>query len=132
MVEESPRFTEVCQSFHRFCQGAVLVAHNAPFDMAFLHKEAARGAPAFDHPVLDTVHLSAIIFGGSATHTLDALCERLDIAIAPERRHTALGDAMATAEALVAMLPVLDGLGLNSFDLVQAEARKHSRIVDVV
>ena len=131
MVSSAPPFSDVCKSFHGFCRGAVLVAHNAPFDLAFLRREAANGGPAFDHPVLDTVHLSAIVFGASETHTLDALCDRLRIEIDPTRRHTALGDAMATAEAFVGLLPVLEGCGLDTFSAVQAEARKYSGLLKV-
>lgn len=129
MVADAPEFGPVCRAFHGFAQGDVLVAHNAPFDMAFLRREARREGFAFDSPVLDTVHLSAIVFGGSAEHTLDALCLRLGVEIPEADRHTALGDAQATALALAAMLPILEARGLRSFADVRAEARRHSRIL---
>ncbi|MEL6839264.1 MAG: exonuclease domain-containing protein [Pseudomonadota bacterium] len=128
MVADAPPFETVCARFHAFARDAVIIAHNAPFDMAFLHRI---NDPAFDNPILDTVHLSAIVFGGSATHTLDALCERLEVTIPADLRHTALGDAMATAEAFVAMLPVLEARGLKTFGQVKAEMRKHARILEV-
>lgn len=128
MVADAPPFAEVCTRFHAFARDAVIIAHNAPFDMAFLHRN---NHPAFDNPILDTVHLSAIVFGGAATHTLDALCERLEITIPPALRHTALGDAMATAEAFVAILPILEARGLKTFGQVKAEMRKHVRILEV-
>ncbi len=129
MVKGAPRFKAVCRDFHQFCEGAVIVAHNAPFDTAFLYRQAERLDIDFDHPVLDTVHLSAAVFGGSAEHTLDAICDRLEIGIDPSLRHTALGDAQATAEAFVKMIAVLEARGIRSFGDVQAEARKHSRIL---
>ena len=107
------------------------MAHNAPFDMAFLRRETRGTGISFDNPVLDTVHLSAVVFGGSAEHTLDALCARLNVTIPKEVRHTALGDAMATAEALVAMIPILEARGLRTFQEVRAEAKKHERILTV-
>jgi DNA polymerase-3 subunit epsilon len=125
-VMGAPRFETVARDFRTFCEGAVIVAHNAPFDMAFLHR-ALPGA--FTHPVLDTVHMSAIVFGGSAEHTLDALCDRLDIVIPPSLRHTAMGDAVATADVLVALLPVLDARGLETLADLRAEARKHRRLL---
>jgi DNA polymerase-3 subunit epsilon len=128
-VAGAPAFPDVCRRFHDFAHGAVIVAHNAPFDMAFLHRAGPEVGVAFDHPVLDTVHLSAIVFGGSEAHTLDALCQRLCIEIPPELRHTAMGDAVATAEVLVALIPVLEGRGLSTFGQVRAEARKHQRIL---
>lgn len=129
MVKRAPRFKAVCRDFHQFCEGAAIVAHNAPFDTAFLYRQAERLDIAFDHPVLDTVHLSAAVFGGSAEHTLDAICDRLEIEIDPSLRHTALGDAQATAEAFVKMIAVLEARGIRTFGDVQVEARKHSRIL---
>jgi DNA polymerase-3 subunit epsilon len=128
-VAGAPDFATTCRKFHGFCRGAVVVAHNAPFDMAFLHRTGREVGLVFDHPILDTVHLSAIVFGGSAEHTLDALCDRLDISIPPQMRHTAMGDAVATAEVLVALIPVLEGRGLTTLGEVRAEARKHQRIL---
>ena len=131
MVAGAPPFSETCTAFRAFSEGAVLVAHNAPFDMAFLHRQANEMDLQFDNPVLDTVHLSAVVFGGSAEHTLDALCQRLDIEIPAELRHTALGDALATAEVFVAMLPILEARGLRSFGQIRTEIKKHSRILKV-
>ena len=129
MVAGAPPLPEVCAQFHAFARDAVLVAHNAPFDLAFLHRETERGGPRFDNPVLDTVHLSAVVFGGTATHTLDAICARLQIEIPPDARHSAMGDAMATAQALVAMLPILEARGLRHFGELRTEIRKHARIL---
>ncbi|MEM9578626.1 MAG: 3'-5' exonuclease [Pseudomonadota bacterium] len=131
MVAGAPGFDAVCKSFHRFADRAVIVAHNAPFDMAFLRRETEGTGISFDHPVLDTVHLSAIVFGGSAEHTLDALCDRLSIEIPDNLRHTALGDAVATAEVLVALIPILEARGLQTFADLRTEARKHKRILTV-
>jgi DNA polymerase-3 subunit epsilon len=86
---------------------------------------------SFDNPILDTVHLSAVVFGGSEEHTLDALCERLDITIPSEVRHSALGDAIATARAFVGVLPILEARGLATFGEVLEEMRKHQRILKV-
>ena len=129
-VANAPPFAEVCRILHRFAQGAVLVAHNAPFDMAFVRR-CNDSRVRFDNAVLDTVHLSAMVFGGSAEHTLDAICARLSVTIPQECRHTAAGDAEATAQALVAMLPILQARGLRTFGQVKAEARKHARILQV-
>ncbi|WP_299504745.1 3'-5' exonuclease [uncultured Roseobacter sp.] len=131
MVAGAPGFPEACADFHAFAQGAVIIAHNAPFDMAFLHGCAAESGVDFDNPVLDTVHLSAIVFGGSAEHTLDAICDRLAVEIPDALRHTALGDAMATAHAFVSMLPILEARGLRTFGALRAEVQKHSRILKV-
>ncbi|MFP7675243.1 exonuclease domain-containing protein [Marivita sp. S0852] len=130
MVRGQPDIHQVARQFHSFAQDAVIVAHNAPFDMAFLHRHAKQTGVTWDHPILDTVLLSAVLFGASETHTLDALCDRLGIAIPQELRHTALGDAYATAEVLVSMLPMLDARGLSTFGQVIEETRRHGRLLE--
>lgn len=129
MVADAPDIAEAGAAFHRFCAGAALVAHNAPFDLAFLKRHAERIGAKFDHPVLDTVLLSAVVYGGSETHTLDALCDRLSVVIPPELRHTAMGDAVATADALTRLIPMLTGRGVVSFSDTVAEMRQHQRLL---
>ncbi len=131
LVADAPDFGQARAAFQSYAADAVLIAHNAPFDMGFLNRETGPDISRFDNPVMDTVHLSAIIFGGSAVHTLDALCDRLQIDIPNQLRHTASGDALATAEAFVAMLPILEARGLQTFGAVRAAAMQHRRILDV-
>ncbi|MCI5038214.1 MAG: 3'-5' exonuclease [Donghicola eburneus] len=129
MVIGAPDFESVTRRFHAFCTGSVIVAHNAPFDMAFLHRQSKEMDIAFDHPILDTVLVSAVLFGADAKHTLDAICDRLGITIPEHLRHTALGDAHATAEVLCAMIPMLQAQGMRTFGDVIQETRKHGRLL---
>lgn len=130
MVEGAPDIGEAGRVFHQFARNAVIVAHNAPFDMAFLRRHAKRMNVDWDHPILDTVLLSAVLFGASDQHTLDALCDRLQITIPENLRHTALGDAVATAQALVKMLPMLQARGMTTFGEVIEATRKHGRLLE--
>lgn len=129
MVAEAPAIAEVGRQFHHFAEGAVLVAHNAPFDMAFLRRHEAAIGRRFDNPILDTVLLSAVVWGQTEIHSLDALGHRLGITIPEEARHTAIGDAVATAEALLRLIPILKGRGITRFGDVLAEVRKHGRLL---
>ncbi|WP_299658089.1 PolC-type DNA polymerase III [uncultured Tateyamaria sp.] len=128
-VKGAPDFGTVAQDLHGFCRDAVLVAHNAPFDIAFLRRVEGQNDISWDHPVLDTVLLSAIVFGTTEEHTLDALCDRLSITIPPALRHTALGDAQVTAQALVKLIPLLEGKGLGTLSDAIAESKKHGRLL---
>ncbi|WP_264213843.1 3'-5' exonuclease [Leisingera thetidis] len=130
MVQGAPGIAEAARALHRFASDAVIVAHNAPFDMAFLRRHASRAGISWEQPVLDTVLLSAVLFGASQPHTLDALCERLDVAIPPALRHTAMGDARATAEVFCKMLKMLEARGLSTFGAVLEETRKHGRLIE--
>ncbi len=129
MVADAPDIIEVGRRFHKFAEGAVLVAHNAPFDLEFLRRKELLIGLNFDHPVLDTVLLSAVVFGQSEVHSLDALTHRLGITIPEEARHTAIGDTVATAEAFLRLLPSLKSRGLTTFGAVVAEVRKHGRLL---
>ena len=132
MVTDAPDISEAGRRFHSFCQGAVLVAHNAPFDMSFLRRHEAAIGLSFENPVLDTVLLSAIVFGQSDIHTLDALAERLGIEIPEDMRHTAIGDTRATAAAFLKMLPMLEKTQIATLaDAFQA-SRKHKRLLTTV
>lgn len=131
MVKGAPLFTQAAKKFHAFSNNAILVAHNAPFDLAFFKREESKTGLTFDHPVLDTVLLSAAIYGQSATHTLDAIAERLNITIEEKVRHTALGDAIATAEVFLKLLPILKAQGIITLKDAQNAMRKHQRLLSV-
>jgi len=129
MVKGAPGVHEAARRFHDFARGAVLVAHNAPFDLEFLRRTESATGLAFDHPVLDTVLISAVVYGQLDEHTLDALAARLGIVIPESARHTALGDTIATAEALLKLVPMLQAKGLKTFGDVLAEMRRHGRLL---
>jgi DNA polymerase-3 subunit epsilon len=129
MVADAPDVPTVLRRFHKFAEGAVLVAHNAPFDMTFLRRAEAGIGLRFDHPILDTVLLSALLYGQHEVHSLDALTHRLGISIPEEARHTAIGDTIATADAFLKLLPMLKGRGLTSFGEVVSAARRHGRLI---
>lgn len=129
-VANAPDIAEAGRALHSFARDAVLVAHNAPFDIGLLRRFQSEMGVEWTHPVLDTVLLSAVVFGTNEQHSLDALCDRLSITIPEHLRHTALGDAQATAEALVILLPLVEGKGIHTFGQLVEETRKHSRLLE--
>lgn len=130
MVANAPDLTAALTAFHHFAEDAVLVAHNAPFDLGLLRAAAAETGAHFDNRVLDTVLLSAIVWGGGVPHTLDALTQRLGIAIPPQDRHTAMGDTLATAQAFLRLIPALESKGIERFEQAVAEGRRHRRLIE--
>jgi DNA polymerase-3 subunit epsilon len=97
--------------------------------MAFFHKHAGRIGARFEHPVFDTVLLSAILFGQGEPHTLDALADRFGVVIPEADRHTAMGDTIATAEVFQRMIPMLEARGIDTFDKVLEAMQKNSRLM---
>ncbi len=117
-VADEPGVEVVIPAFREFVGNSILVAHNAAFDMRFLQlKEAALGV-AFDGPVLDTLLLSVHLHGHLEDHTLDAMAARYGAEIPEEDRHTALGDALVTAQVFVHLLDELEAHGLTTLGQV--------------
>lgn len=122
MVEGAPGIDVVLPAFHAFAQDTVLVAHNAAFDMRFLElKQAATGC-VFDQPVLDTLLLSALVHPQQPSHRLEAIAERLGVPVLG--RHTALGDAMVTAEVFLKLIPLLAERGIVTLGQAREAAQK--------
>jgi DNA polymerase-3 subunit epsilon len=102
-----PKFAQVAPQLLEFIQGAELIIHNAPFDVAFLNAELRRlGDQAADIAamcsVLDTLALARRMHPGQRNN-LDALCKRYGVDNAQRDLHGALLDARLLADVYLAM-----------------------------
>jgi DNA polymerase-3 subunit epsilon len=122
MVAGQPVIDTVLPAFHAYARDTVLVAHNAAFDMRFLQLKQERTGAVFDQPVLDTLLLSAVVHPNQESHRLEAIAERFDITVVG--RHTALGDAMVTAEVFLRLIPLLQAMGIETLGQAREAAQK--------
>ena len=122
MVDGQPRIGAVLPVFHAFAQDTVLVAHNAAFDMKFLQMQEEATGVVFRQPVLDTLLLSAVVHPNQESHAIEAIAERLNIAVTG--RHTALGDALVTAEIWLRLVPMLAEQGVLTLGQAREAAQK--------
>ncbi len=117
MVATAPRIEAVLPSFLEFARGAVLVAHNAPFDTGFLRHFTQRCGldwPVFD--VIDTARLARRVVTRDETPDckLASLARLFGAATTPN--HRALADARATVDVLHGLIERLGNLGVHTLE----------------
>lgn len=113
MVAGAPRFAEIAPKLHRVLEGRLLVGHSLAYDLAMLAREHTLAKLDWSPPrALDIRMLARIVAPDLADHGLDRLCEWLGIVNV--RRHSAVGDAVATAEAFLKLVPLLRQKGIRT------------------
>jgi DNA polymerase-3 subunit epsilon len=91
MVENAPKFGEICEILHEKLKDRILVAHNARFDYSFLKSEFKRAGVAYNTKPLCSVKMSRNLYPQFKRHGLSEIIRRFDLNI--ENRHRALDDA---------------------------------------
>lgn len=95
MVRGSKSEEEVLRLFREFSEGAILVAHNASFDMGFLNMSYKKyGIPEADNPVIDTLELARYLYPEFKRFGLGVLSKKFGVSL--EQHHRAIYDAEAT------------------------------------
>ena len=124
MVERAPLFRDVAADWLGFADTAVLVAHNAAFDIRFINQELSQVFPGkrMCNPHLCTVTLGRRVLPEVKSHRLHSIAEHFAVPL--ENRHRAAGDARATAEVFLRMLEVLGRHGVRDL----AGARRFRRL----
>ncbi|MGA9332894.1 MAG: DNA polymerase III subunit epsilon [Rudaea sp.] len=117
-LADKPCFAEIASDFLAFIQGAELIIHNAPFDVAFLDAElslidAGLGQIADHAQVVDTLPLARQKYPGQK-NSLDALCRRLNVDNRHRELHGALLDAQLLLEVYLGMTGGQGDLGLTT------------------
>ena len=120
MVMDAPKIEEILPEFMKFCEGAVMVAHNADFDMSFIKKNCERQDLPCDFTVIDTVALARYLMPQLNRFKLDTIAKALNIVLA--NHHRAVDDAGCTAEIFVKFIAMLRERGMEDLDAVNTQA----------
>jgi DNA polymerase III subunit epsilon len=128
MIEGMPTIDKALPFLYHFALDTVLVAHNAAFDMRMLEMKEKTTGIRFTNPVLDTMHLSAIVHPAHEDHSLDTIAQRLGVSLT--KRHDALGDAIATGEVFLKIIPLLNEKGIYTLKdaLVASQRTYYTRL----
>ena len=127
MVMDAPLIETVLPEFLDFCQDAILVAHNASFDMSFIKENVQRLHLNREFTYVDTLGIARVLLPNQAKHTLDAVCKTLGISL--ENHHRAVDDAEATAQMFVKMIPMLKEQGATKLADVNAMGEDSKEVV---
>lgn len=104
-LSDKPLFAHIVEEFLEFVGDAVLVIHNASFDMKFINAELTRAGrtPLSMARTLDTIEIAKRRFPG-ARYSLDELCKRFSIDLSAREKHGALLDAELTAQVYLELV----------------------------
>ena len=121
MLHDAPTIAAVLPMFLEFAHGAVLVAHNAGFDIGFLRAAAEQCGIGWPRPpVLCTVRLARrVLSREEAPNVRLATLARL-VGAATQPTHRALDDARATVDVLHALIERVGNQGVHTYTDLRA------------
>jgi len=133
MLCDAPTIDAVLPMFFEFAGGAVLVAHNAGFDVGFLRAAAQRCEIPWPRPqVLCTVRLARRVLSREEAPSVRLAALARLFAVAAQPTHRALDDARATVDVLHALIERVGNQGVHTYadlrsylpDVTPAQRRK--------
>ncbi|WP_130807040.1 PolC-type DNA polymerase III [Senegalia massiliensis] len=114
MVKDKETIDKILPKFQDFIGEAVLVAHNASFDMGFINKKFEKINVTLSNPVLDTLQFSRELYSHLKSHKLNKIAKYLNISL--ENHHRAVDDSKATAEILLKMIEDVKQRGVKKLE----------------
>ena len=118
MVLDAPVIEKILPEFLKFCEDAVLVAHNASFDVSFIEANCERMGISSDFTVMDTVSLARFLLPQLNRYKLDTVAKALNVSL--ENHHRAVDDAGCTAEIFVKFVQMLKERDAFTMDAVNS------------
>ena len=114
MVMDSPEIETILPEFLEFVGDAVLVAHNASFDVSFIEENCRKQGIEPDFTSVDTVGLARVLLPTLSKFKLNVVAKALNIS--QEHHHRAVDDARVTAEIYVKFIQMLEERGIETLD----------------
>ncbi len=115
-LKKYPLFKDVAVEFCEFVKGAILIIHNAKFDLGFLNAELSFcGKPnleSYTDKVIDSLSLARVLHPGKK-NSLDILCSRYKIDNSERTLHGALLDSDLLAKVYLAMTRGQENLNIQ-------------------
>lgn len=125
MVFESPSIEKILPSFYQFIQGAIPLAHNAPFDIGFItHHSVRNNITPPEVPILDSCMFSRRVFTDFPSHSLGNLVRAHGIM--ESTFHRALADAKSCMEVFRITVGKSCGVNASWDELVSRHGKLHS------
>jgi DNA polymerase-3 subunit epsilon len=130
MLAGCPSFFEVMQPFLRFIDRSVIVGHNVAFDLGFINPRLNKYCRTkIDNRTIDTITLAQFLGVRSRGFSLDDLLAFYGIASVG--RHTALGDALMTAELFQCLVSALKDHSIHTLLGLEIALKYHARFAEV-
>ena len=127
MVLNAPVIEDILPEFLNFCEGCVLIAHNASFDAGFIEENCRRMGIETDFTVGDTVSMARLLLPNLSKYKLDHVAKALNIPL--ENHHRAVDDAACTADIFVKFLEMFRARDLNTLDQVNEMGRANTAAI---
>ena len=127
MVMGAEQIDVVLPRFLEFCEGCILVAHNARLDMSFIMENCDRQGISHDFTYVDSVGIARIFLPGQKKHTLDAVAKALGVSL--ENHHRAVDDAEATAEIFVKLIVLMEKEGITTLSQINERGKTSPDII---
>ncbi|MCI5900227.1 MAG: PolC-type DNA polymerase III [Lachnospiraceae bacterium] len=121
MVLDAPTIETILPEFLKFCEGCVMVAHNASFDMSFIEENCRRLGLEREFTIVDTVALARVLMPQLNRFKLDTVAKALKISL--ENHHRAVDDAGCTAEIFEKFVEMLEARDVTALDGVNELGR---------
>ena len=119
MVIDAPTVDVVLPQFLSFCEGCVMVAHNADFDVSFIMKKATMLGLEFNPTYVDTVAMARFLLPSLNRFKLDTVAKAVGVVL--DNHHRAVDDAACTADIFVKFISMLEDRGITNLDQLNAE-----------